>query len=123
MTPCPCLRRQVYRLAGRVIWYSQHNYPIKVVRCTKMPNLECDNTPCQQCLRNGDGVLACALGDLIYQHVTKFGMPGFESKPMTPKIVNGIIKRSQPYLTDWCGKEHPALQNAIDFAEDLMKNL
>ncbi len=86
-----------------------------------MPNLECSNTPCEQCLPNESGVLSCALGDLIYQHVIKIGQSGFESKPMTPKIVEGIINRSQPYLTKWCGVEYPALQNAIDFAEDLMK--
>lgn len=88
-----------------------------------MPNLECSNTPCEQCLPDESGVLACALGRLINDHVMKFGQPGFEKTPMTPKIVNGIIKRSQPYLTKWCGKEYQALKDAIDFAEGLMKNM
>ena len=86
-----------------------------------MVNLECSNTPCQQCLPNEDGVLACALGDLISQHVLKLKGPIITNPPMTPEIVDGIIKRSQPYLTKWCGKEYPALQNAINFAKDLMK--
>jgi hypothetical protein len=86
-----------------------------------MIKLECSNTLCQQCITDENKKLYCALGDLIYLHVLKIKGPIITNPPMTPEIVDGIIKRSRPYLTKWCGIEYPALQNAINFAKDLMK--